>query len=139
MTLSQEALEFNEKQKRLREYYQTEGRGLDRLEDELKKLRQTIDNHMGFLIDTLLKWIEDDERRKKEEYKRSSYGMWDPYTQRTRRDYGYERYEPQTWPGVTTRRSGLSDEPIPPYDPDKDFDPDKDSFDEGAEEGKGND
>ena len=37
MPLDREAQEFNEKQKRLQEYYQTEGRGLSRVEDELRR------------------------------------------------------------------------------------------------------
>jgi hypothetical protein len=126
MSLSQEAQEFNEKQKRLQEYYQTEGRGLSRVEDELRKVNISL----GYLIDTLLQWIEDEAKRREDEHRRSTYGMWDPLKNRTQRgeyrpiygEYGYPRNEPWKNPRV------------PPYD--RDRDPDRDSFDEGVGDGK---
>ena len=125
MPLDREAQEFNEKQKRLQEYYQTEGRGLSRVEDELKRLNTTL----GYLLDTILQWIEDDRKRRYDENRRSTYGMWDPQKYRTKRDE-YSKYE-QPWrtPGWTKH-----DPPVPPYDPAKDLD--RDSFDEGVEDGK---
>jgi hypothetical protein len=36
--LSREAQEFNARQKRSKEYYDTAGRGLSRIEDELRRL-----------------------------------------------------------------------------------------------------
>jgi len=125
MPLDREAQEFNEKQKRLQEYYQTEGRGLSRVEDELKRLNTTL----GYLLDTILQWIEDDRKRRYDENRRSTYGMWDPQKYRTKRDE-YSKYE-QPWrtPGWTRH-----DPPVPPYDPAKDLD--RDSFDEGVEDGK---
>jgi len=125
MALDREAQEFNEKQKRLQEYYQTEGRGLSRVEDELKRLNTTL----GYLLDTILQWIEDDRKRRYDENRRSTYGMWDPQKYRTKRDE-YSKYE-QPWrtPGWTRH-----DPPVPPYDPAKDLD--RDSFDEGVEDGK---
>ena len=125
MPLDREAQEFNEKQKRLQEYYQTEGRGLSRVEDELKRLNTTL----GYLLDTILQWIEDEAKRREDEHRRSTYGMWDPQKYRTKRDE-YSKYE-QPWrtPGWTRH-----DPPVPPYDPAKDLD--RDSFDEGVEDGK---
>ena len=125
MPLDREAQEFNEKQKRLREYHETEGRHLSRVEDELKRLNTTL----GYLLDTILQWIEDDRKRRYDENRRSTYGMWDPQKYRTKRDE-YSKYE-QPWrtPGWTRH-----DPPIPPYDPNRD--PDRGSFDEGAEDGK---
>ena len=125
MPLDREAQEFNEKQKRLQEYYQTEGRGLSRVEAELKRLTTTL----GYLLDTILQWIEDDRKRRYDENRRSTYGMWDPQKYRTKRDE-YSKYE-QPWrtPGWTRH-----DPPVPPYDPAKDLD--RDSFDEGVEDGK---
>ena len=125
MALDREAQEFNEKQKRLQEYYQTEGRGLSRVEDELKRLNTTL----GYLLDTILQWIEDEAKRRYDENRRSTYGMWDPQKYRTKRDE-YSKYE-QPWrtPGWTRH-----DPPVPPYDPAKDLD--RDSFDEGVEDGK---
>ena len=125
MPLDREAQEFNEKQKRLQEYYQTEGRGLSRVEDELKRLNTTL----GYLLDTILQWIEDEAKRREDEHRRSTYGMWDPQKYRTKRDE-YSKYE-QPWrtPGWTRH-----DPPVPPYDPAKDLD--RDSFDEGTEDGK---
>ena len=125
MPLDREAQEFNEKQKRLQEYYQTEGRGLSRVEDELKRLNTTL----GYLLDTILQWIEDEAKRRYDENRRSTYGMWDPQKYRTKRDE-YSKYE-QPWrtPGWTRH-----DQPVPPYDPAKDLD--RDSFDEGVEDGK---
>jgi len=125
MPLDREAQEFNEKQKRLQEYYQTEGRGLSRVEDELKRLNTTL----GYLLDTILQWIEDEAKRRYDENRRSTYGMWDPQKYRTKRDE-YSKYE-QPWrtPGWTRH-----DPPVPPYDPAKDLD--RDSFDEGVEDGK---
>ena len=125
MPQDREAQEFNEKQKRLQEYYQTEGRGLSRVEDELKRLNTTL----GYLLDTILQWIEDEAKRRYDENRRSTYGMWDPQKYRTKRDE-YSKYE-QPWrtPGWTRH-----DPPVPPYDPAKDLD--RDSFDEGVEDGK---
>ena len=125
MALDREAQEFNDKQKRLQEYYQTEGRGLSRVEDELKRLNTTL----GYLLDTILQWIEDEAKRRYDENRRSTYGMWDPQKYRTKRDE-YSKYE-QPWrtPGWTRH-----DPPVPPYDPAKDLD--RDSFDEGVEDGK---
>ena len=133
MALSQEAQEFNEKQKRLQEYYQTEGRGLSHVEDELKKMN----NSLGYLIDLILQWIEDEQKRRDEEHRRSSYGMWDAQKHRTKRDDysepwrtpGWTKYDPQGGPH-TRRSGGPRNEPIPPYDPDTDRGP----FDEGAGE-----
>lgn len=91
MGLDKEAQEFNEKQKRLQEYYQTEGRHLSRVEDELKK----VNNSLGFLIDMLQQWMEDEEKRRKQEYRRSTYGMYDPYQDRTQRGSDDHR-----WSGI---------------------------------------
>jgi hypothetical protein len=128
MPLDREAQEFNEKQKRLQEYYQTEGRGLSRVEDELRKVNISL----GYLIDTLLQWIEDEAKRREDEHRRSTYGMWDPLKNRTQRgeyrpiygEYGYPRNEP--WKST----------PVAPYDPERDPDRDRDSFDEGVGDGK---
>ena len=125
MALDREAQEFNEKQKRLQEYYQTEGRGLSRVEDELKRLNNSI----GFLIDTVIQWIKDEEKRREDELRRSTYGMWDPQKYRTKRD-AYSQYDPWNHTPSWTRH----DPPVPPYDPTKD--PDRGSFDEGVEDGK---
>ena len=144
MGLDKEAMEFNEKQKRLQEYYQTEGRHLSRVEDELHKLNISL----GFLIDTIMKWIEDEDRRRKEDRKRSTYGIWDSQQNRTQRDrpddYGYnydylantKPYRAPVWPkgqpgsnrGSPRRSGGPRNEPVPPSD--------RDPFDEGTEDGK---
>ena len=116
MGLDQGAQEFNEKQKRLQEYYQTEGRGLSRVEDELKK----VNNSLGFLIDTLLKWIEDEEKRRGEERRRSSYGMYDPFKHRTQRGHEDDRWA--GWAEGKYRepyRNPFKQRPHP-YDQDKD-------------------
>ena len=42
MVLSREAEEFNARQKRSNEYYATAGRGLGRIEDELRRLNTNI-------------------------------------------------------------------------------------------------
>ena len=81
MTTPEEKHEFNEDQKKRRLYYETEGRHLSRVEDELKKLN----NSLGFLIDMIQQWMEDEEKRREEEYRRSSYGMYDPFKHRTQR------------------------------------------------------
>ena len=139
MSLSQEAHEFNERQKRYREnehlHKYTAGSDHRELMDELKRLNNSI----GFLIDTVIQWIKDEEKRREDELRRSTYGMWDPQKYRTKRDE-YAQYDPwnhtPSWTryeGPHTRRSGgPRNEPIPPYDPDTD--PDRDSFDEGAGE-----
>ena len=129
MPLSQEAHEFNEAQKRYREnehlHKYTAGADHKEMMGELKRLNDSI----GFLIDPLMKWSEDDEKRRADEYRRSTYGMWDPMKYRTKRDeyagygeYGYPRSQP--W----------RDPPVAPYDPERD--PDRNSFDEGGEDGK---
>jgi hypothetical protein len=96
MELDKEAREFNEKQKRLHEYYETEGRHLSRVEDELKK----VNNSLGFLIDTLLKYLEDEEKRRKEDYRRSTYGMHDPVHYRTQRGSDESRWSGMARPSV---------------------------------------
>ena len=129
MPLDREAQEFNEKQKRYREqehlHKHTGGADHRELMDELKRLNNSI----GFLLDTILQWIEDEAKRRYDENRRSTYGMWDPQKYRTKRDE-YSKYE-QPWrtPGWTRH-----DPPVPPYDPAKDLD--RDSFDEGVEDGK---
>ena len=97
MGLSEEAQEFNDDQKKRRLYYETEGRHLSRVEDELKKLH----NSLGFLIDMLQQWMEDEEKRRKEEYRRSTYGMYDPYKYRTQR--GPDDHSRWQWSGATER------------------------------------
>ena len=47
MGLSREAQEFNARQKRSNEYYDTAGRGLGRIEEELKTLNRTVDRHLA--------------------------------------------------------------------------------------------
>jgi hypothetical protein len=127
MGLDKEAQEFNEKQKRLQEYYQTEGRGLSRVEDELKK----VNNSLGFLIDMIQRWFEDEEKRRGEEHRRSTYGMYDPFKHRTQRGHEDDRWA--GWAADKYREpyrnpyTGLHRDDPPPYDPDKDTDPDKDS------------
>lgn len=127
MGLDKEAQEFNEKQKRLQEYYQTEGRGLSRVEDELKK----VNTSLGFLIDTILRFIEDEQKRREEEHRRSTYGLYDPFKYRTQRGYSDDGDRWSQWASGRMR-----DEPLhrrrhlhdpPPYDQDKDTDPDKDT------------
>lgn len=129
MTLDKEAREFNEDQKTRHMYYETEGRGLSRIEDELRQLRKTLDNHLGFLIDTLLKWIEDDQRNRDDEYRRSTYGMYDPFKYRTKRGHS----DTPMWEDWAQRKYS-GDQPVSPYDPSRD--PDRGSFDEGTEDGK---
>ena len=51
--LSREAREFNERQQRSVEYYDTAGRGLGRIEDELKTLNRTVDRHLAVLVGTV--------------------------------------------------------------------------------------
>ena len=48
--LSREARQFNERQQRSVEYYDTAGRGLGRIEDELKTLNRTLDRHLAMLV-----------------------------------------------------------------------------------------
>ena len=48
--LSREAQEFNARQKRSNEYYDTAGRGFGRIEDELKTLNRTVDRHLAMLV-----------------------------------------------------------------------------------------
>ena len=78
MALSEEAHEFNERQKRYREqeHLHKHMGGADHRElmDELKRLNNSI----GFLLDTILQWIEDEAKRREDEHRRSTYGMWDP-------------------------------------------------------------
>ena len=77
MSLSQEAHEFNEQQKRYREnehlHKHTAGADHRELMDELKRLN----NSFGCLIDTVIEWIKDEEKRREDEHRRSTYGMWD--------------------------------------------------------------
>ena len=129
MGLSEEAQEFNEAQKRYREaehlHKYTAGRDHRELMDELRRLHNSI----GFLIDTVIQWIKDEEKRREDEHRRSTYGMWDPQKYRTKRDE-YSKYDPWNHTPSWTRH----DPPVPPYDPTKD--PDRGSFDEGVEDGK---
>ncbi len=132
MGLDKEAQEFNEKQKRLQEYYQTEGRGLSRVEDELKK----VNNSLGFLIDTILKYLENEEKRREEEHRRSTAGMYDPFKHRTQRgfydsgdrwsEWAAEKYRREPYRNPLNQRWQREETP-PPYNPEEDTDPDKDS------------
>ena len=75
MGLSEEAQEFTEAQKRYREnehlHKYTTGRDHRELMEELKK----VNNSLGFLIDTLLKYLEDEEKTTDEGfYVPSSWG-----------------------------------------------------------------
>ncbi len=129
MALSEEAHEFNEQQKRYREnahlHKHTAGADHKEMMAELKRLNNSI----GFLLDTFIQWIKDEEKRREDEHRRSTYGMWDSQKYRTQRD-GYD-YLANTKPW---RRV----EPVPPYDPNTDPDrDDRDFFDEGTEDGKG--
>ena len=125
MTLDKEAREFNEDQKKRRMYYDTEGRHLSRVEDELKRLN----NSLGFLIDMLQQWFEDEEKRREDEYRRSTYGMYDPFKYRTKRGHT----DTPMWEDWAQRKYS-GDQPVAPYDPSRD--PDRGSFDEGTEDGK---
>ena len=125
MGLDKEAHEFNEDQKKRRMYYDTEGRHLSRVEDELKRLN----NSLGFLIDMLQQWFEDEEKRREDEYRRSTYGMYDPFKYRTKRGH---TYTPMWEDWAQSKYSG--EQPVPPYDPSRDYD--RGSFDEGTEDGK---
>lgn len=125
MGLDKEAHEFNEDQKKRRMYYDTEGRHLSRVEDELKRLN----NSLGFLIDMLQQWFEDEEKRREDEYRRSTYGMYDPFKYRTKRGH---TDTPMWEDWAQSKYSG--EQPVPPYDPSRDYD--RGSFDEGTEDGK---
>ena len=56
--LSREAQEFNARQKRSNEYYDTTGRGLGRIEDELKTLNRTVDRHLAMLVAAVEKLVQ---------------------------------------------------------------------------------
>ena len=56
--LSREAQEFNARQKRSNEYYDTAGRGLGRIEDELKTLNRTVDRHLAMLVAAVEKLVQ---------------------------------------------------------------------------------
>lgn len=125
MGLDKEAHEFNEDQKKRRMYYDTEGRHLSRVEDELKRLN----NSLGFLIDMLQQWFEDEEKRREDEYRRSTYGMYDPFKYRTKRGH---TDTPMWEDWAQSKYSG--EQPVSPYNPSRDYD--RGSFDEGTEDGK---
>jgi len=145
MALSQEAHEFNEQQKRYREnahlHKHTAGADHKEMMAELKRLNNSI----GFLIDTVVQWIKDEEKRREDEHRRSTYGMWDSQKYRTQRDgYDYlantKPYRAPVWPKGQpgSNRGSPRNEPVPPYDPNTDPDrDDRDFFDEGTEDGKG--
>ena len=135
MGLDKEAQEFNEAQKRYREnehlHKYTTGRDHRELMEELKK----VNNSLGFLIDTLLKYLEDEEKRREEEHRRSTYGMYDPFKHRTQRGFSDSSDRWSEWAADKYRRepyrnpykrSWRRDEPAP-YNPEEDTDPDKDS------------
>ena len=52
--LSREARQFNERQQRSNEYYNTAGRGLSRIEDELRRLN----TNMAILIAVVEKLVQ---------------------------------------------------------------------------------
>jgi hypothetical protein len=132
VTTPEEKHEFNEAQKRYREnehlHKYTTGRDHRELMEELKK----VNNSLGFLIDTLLKYLEDEEKRRGEEHRRSTYGMYDPFKHRTQRGHEDDRWA--GWAEDKYRepyRNPFKQRPNwdtpPPYAPDEDTDPDKDS------------
>ena len=126
MTTPEEKHEFNEDQKKRRLYYETEGRHLSRVEDELKKLN----NSLGFLIDMIQQWFEDEEKRREEEYRRSSYGMYDPFKHRTQRGPSDSGDRWSEWASDKMRREPYRNpfkqawhrEDPPPYNPAEDPD-----------------
>ncbi len=128
MGLSEEAQEFTEAQKRYREnehlHKYTTGRDHRELMEELKK----VNNSLGFLIDTLLKYLEDEEKRREEEHRRSTAGMYDPFKHRTQRGYSDSGDRWSEWASDKMRREPYRnpfkqrphrDAPHP-YDPDED-------------------
>ena len=56
--LNREARQFNERQQRSVEYYDTAGRGLSRIEDELKTLNRTVDRHLAMLVAAVEKLVQ---------------------------------------------------------------------------------
>ena len=56
--LSREAQEFNARQKRSHEYYDTAGRGFGRIEDALKPLNRTVDRHLAMLVAAVEKLVQ---------------------------------------------------------------------------------
>ena len=125
MGLDKEAHEFNEDQKKRRMYYDTEGRHLSRVEDELKRLK----NSLGFLIDMLQQWFEDEEKPREDEYRRSTYGMYDHFKYSTKRGHT----DTPMWEDWAQRKYS-GEQPVSPYNPSRDYD--RGSFDEGTEDGK---
>jgi hypothetical protein len=122
MGLDKEAQEFNEAQKRYREqehlHKHTVGADHRELMGELKRVNINI----GFIIDMIQQWMVDEEKRRMEEHRRSTYGMYDPYRHRTQRGPD-DHYR---WTGSGAHRPSpherrWQDTP-PPYNPEEDPD-----------------
>ena len=56
--LNRAARQFNERQQRSVEYYDTSCRGLSRIEDELKTLNRTVDRHLAMLVAAVEKLVQ---------------------------------------------------------------------------------
>ena len=107
MTLSQEAHEWNEQQKRYRENEHLHKYTAGKDHKEMMTVLSSIELALGVLIDTLKDWMEAEEKRLDDERRRSTYG----YAYRTPRSDDdpppYQTtYTPPTKTVPSTRRSG---------------------------------
>ena len=133
MTLSPEAHEWNEQQKRYREiaHQHKHMGGADH--KEMMTVLSKIELSLGMLIDTIKEWIEGEDKRRADEHRRETYGMGTSYrTPRSDADSQPLSYQQSYTPTPTktvpsTRKGHLRDEENKPNS----------EFDDGAFDGRG--
>ncbi len=85
MSLSQEAQEWNEAQKRYRENEHLHKYTAGADHKQMMTVLSSIERCLGMLIDTIKEWIEGEDKRREDEHRRETYGMTTPYPYRTPR------------------------------------------------------
>ena len=97
MSLSQEAQEWNDSQKRYRENAHLHKHTTGADHSEMMAVLFKIELGLGVLIDTIKEWIEDEVQRQENERRRETYGMMS----RTQRS-GVDPDMPKPYPTMTT-------------------------------------
>jgi hypothetical protein len=111
MSLSQEAQEWNDAQKRYRENAHLHKHTTGADHSEMMAVLFKIELGLGVLIDTIKEWVEDEEKRREDERRRATYGYsyGSPRTQRSDSQQEYPTYQPN--PRSARRSGGDRNEP----------------------------
>ena len=88
MTLSEEAREFNEQQKRYKEQEHLHKHMAGADHREMMAVLNKIERSLGHLLDLLIAALDEIEEQRKVDERRSSYGLYDTQKYRTQRSGG---------------------------------------------------